>query len=67
MTSRETAHGPYPAELVAILAAGYLRLTETGKNSAVSRPKTEHKELDVSTVESPHCDDENADGGFSEQ
>ena len=45
-----------------IFARGYLRLTESGKYSAVSEPLDRHKELDVSATESPHAVDQNNDG-----
>ena len=45
-------------ELAAILACGYLRLTQVGRYSDVSRAGDSQKELDVSRRESPHCDHE---------
>jgi hypothetical protein len=40
-------------ELVAVLARGYLRSTQTAQNLGTSRPKEPQKELDVSRPESP--------------
>lgn len=45
-------------ELVAILARGYLRLTEQARNDGISDPNQPQKELDVDVEESPHDDDQ---------
>ena len=51
-------------ELAAVLAHGYLRLTQIARNSAVSDSENLQKELDVSRPESPHLLREFDAGGF---
>ena len=45
------------AEVAALLARAYLRLTQKRPNDAVFQTRKPQKELDVSALESPHCDD----------
>ena len=49
------------AALAALLARGYLRLTQTVQNSAVSGARKGQKPLDVSAPESGDVDDQTPD------
>jgi len=48
------------AEIAALLARGYLRLTQKRPNGAISGGENPHKSLDVSRQESPHVVEERA-------
>ena len=53
MTPTIAIPSPLSKELAAVLAKGYLRLTQTAQNLGISRPKEPHKELALYAKESP--------------
>ena len=50
-------------ELAALLASGYLRLTQHAHTLGTFSPREPQKELDVSLPESPHCEEETGGNG----
>ena len=54
---------PLVAKLAALLAKGFLRLTQTAHNPGTFRTGEPQKELDVSRAESPHCSEETGGHG----